>query len=59
MTAAFRLFAGSGGLDWPQVLALLAREAETPMGRELAAARSSTDLPASGGRSTRPAGRGP
>jgi len=47
MTAAFRLFAGSGGLEWPQVLALLAREAETPMGRELAAATlPSTDLPA-------------
>ena len=47
MIAAFRLFAGSGGLEWPQVLALLAREAETPMGRELAAATlPSTDLPA-------------
>ena len=33
---AFRLSAGVGGLEWPQVLALLAREARTPMGRELA-----------------------
>lgn len=38
MTGAFRLSAGSGGLEWAQVLALLAREARTPMGRELAAA---------------------
>jgi len=36
MTLAFRLSAGSGGLEWAQVLALLAREARTPMGRELA-----------------------
>jgi DNA mismatch repair protein MutS2 len=36
MSSAFRLSAGSGGLEWPQVLALLAREARTPMGRELA-----------------------
>src|SRR5258708_19999914 len=33
---AVRLSTGSGGLEWPQVLALLAREARTPMGRELA-----------------------
>ncbi|HSE03733.1 MAG TPA: endonuclease MutS2 [Methylomirabilota bacterium] len=47
MTTGFRLFAGSGGLEWPPVLALLAREARTPMGRELAAAaRPSTDLAA-------------
>jgi DNA mismatch repair protein MutS2 len=38
MSSAFRLSAGSGGLEWPQVLALLAREARTPMGRELAIA---------------------
>ena len=38
MTTAFRLSAGSGGLEWPEVLALLGREARTPMGRELAAA---------------------
>ncbi|HKC08020.1 MAG TPA: endonuclease MutS2 [Methylomirabilota bacterium] len=38
MSPAFRLSAGSGGLEWPQVLALLAREARTPMGRELATA---------------------
>ena len=38
MSPAFRLSAGSGGLEWPQVLALLAREARTPMGRELALA---------------------
>ncbi len=38
MTPAFRLSVGSGGLEWAQVLALLAREARTPMGRELAAA---------------------
>jgi DNA mismatch repair protein MutS2 len=36
MSPAFRFSAGSGGLEWPQVLALLAREARTPMGRELA-----------------------
>ena len=36
MSPAFRLSAGSGGLEWPQVLALLARETRTPMGRELA-----------------------
>jgi DNA mismatch repair protein MutS2 len=47
MTPAFRLSAGSGGLEWPEVLALLAREARTPMGRELAAATlPSTDAPA-------------
>ena len=38
MSPAFRLSVGSGGLEWPQVLALLAREARTPMGRELATA---------------------
>ncbi len=38
MSPAFRLSAGGGGLEWPQVLALLVREARTPMGRELAAA---------------------
>jgi DNA mismatch repair protein MutS2 len=38
MSPAFRLSAGSGGLEWPQVLALLARETRTPMGRELATA---------------------
>ncbi len=38
MSPAFRLSAGGGGLEWPQVLALLAREARTPMGRELALA---------------------
>jgi DNA mismatch repair protein MutS2 len=38
MSPPFRLSAGSGGLEWPQVLALLAREARTPMGRELASA---------------------
>ncbi|MFI5327278.1 MAG: endonuclease MutS2, partial [Candidatus Rokuibacteriota bacterium] len=38
MSPAFRLSAGSGGLEWPQVLALLAHEARTPMGRELATA---------------------
>ena len=38
MSPAFRLSAGSGGLEWPQVLGLLAREARTPMGRELATA---------------------
>ena len=47
MTTAFRLSTGSGGLEWPEVLALLAREARTPMGRELAAATlPSTDAPA-------------
>jgi DNA mismatch repair protein MutS2 len=30
-----RLSTGSGGLEWPEVLALLAREGRTPMGREL------------------------
>ena len=35
-THAVRLSTGSGGLEWPEVLALLAREARTPMGRELA-----------------------
>src|SRR5512144_2847619 len=34
--AAVRLSTGSGGLEWPEVLALLAREARTAMGRELA-----------------------
>jgi len=38
MSPAFRLSAGSGGLEWPQVLTLLAHEARTPMGRELATA---------------------
>ena len=38
MSPPFRLSVGSGGLEWPQVLALLAREARTPMGRELATA---------------------
>jgi DNA mismatch repair protein MutS2 len=33
---AVRLSTGSGGLEWPEVLALLAREARTAMGRELA-----------------------
>jgi DNA mismatch repair protein MutS2 len=33
---AFRLSAGSGDLEWTEVLALLAREARTPMGRERA-----------------------
>src|SRR6266851_1791550 len=32
--AAVRLSTGTGGLEWPEVLALLAREARTPMGRE-------------------------
>jgi DNA mismatch repair protein MutS2 len=36
--ATVRLSTGSGGLEWPEVLALLAREARTPMGRELAQA---------------------
>ena len=36
--AAVRLSTGSGGLEWPEVLALLAREARTAMGRELAQA---------------------
>ena len=35
---AVRLSTGSGGLEWPEVLALLAREARTPMGREEAQA---------------------
>jgi DNA mismatch repair protein MutS2 len=34
---ALRLATGSGGLEWTEVLALLAREARTPMGRERAA----------------------
>ena len=38
MSSAFRLAAGSAGLEWPEVLALLAREARTPMGREQTAA---------------------
>ena len=33
---SLRLSTKSGGLEWPEVLALLAREARTPMGRELA-----------------------
>jgi DNA mismatch repair protein MutS2 len=33
---AVRLSMRSGGLEWPEVLALLAREARTPMGRERA-----------------------
>jgi DNA mismatch repair protein MutS2 len=37
-THTVRLSTGSGGLEWPEVLALLAREARTPMGRELAQA---------------------
>src|SRR5690349_10323799 len=42
---AIRLSTGSGGLEWPEVLDLLAREARTPMGRELArAATPRTDL---------------
>ena len=36
--AAARLSTGSGGLEWPEVRALLAREARTAMGRELAQA---------------------
>jgi hypothetical protein len=36
--AAVRLSTGTGGLEWPEVLALLAREARTPMGREEAQA---------------------
>ena len=35
---AIRLATGAGGLEWPEVLDLLAREARTPMGRELARA---------------------
>ena len=35
---AVRLSTGSGGLEWPEVLALLARDARTPMGREEALA---------------------
>ena len=34
--AAVRLSTGSGGLEWPEVLALLARETRTAMGRDLA-----------------------
>jgi len=49
MSPAFRLSAGSGGLEWPQVLALLAREARTPMGRELATATLSFERGASEG----------
>ena len=37
-THAVRVSTGSGGLEWPEVLALLAREARTPMGRERAQA---------------------
>src|SRR6266446_6863247 len=36
--SAVRLSTGTGGLEWPEVLALLAREARTPMGREEAQA---------------------
>jgi DNA mismatch repair protein MutS2 len=36
--AAMRLSTGSGGLEWPEVLGLLAREGRTPMGREQALA---------------------
>ncbi|HJV57439.1 MAG TPA: hypothetical protein VJ971_15770, partial [Methylomirabilota bacterium] len=36
--ATVRLSTGSGGLEWPEVLALLAREGRTPMGRERAEA---------------------
>ena len=43
---AFRLSAGVGGLEWPQVLALLAREARTPMGRELALGTTPSAEPA-------------
>ena len=44
-TDAIRLSTGSGGLEWPEVLDLLAREARTPMGRERArAAAPRTDL---------------
>jgi DNA mismatch repair protein MutS2 len=47
MSAEFALSAGAGGLEWPEVLGLLAREARTPMGRELAAATvPSTDATA-------------
>ena len=42
---AIRLATGAGGLEWPEVLDLLAREARTPMGRERArAATPRTDL---------------
>jgi len=45
--ATFRLSTGSGGLEWTEVLALLAREARTPMGRERARETTPlTDLPA-------------
>ncbi|MGH7375522.1 MAG: endonuclease MutS2 [Candidatus Rokuibacteriota bacterium] len=33
---SLRLSTKSGGLEWPEVLALLARDTRTPMGRELA-----------------------
>jgi DNA mismatch repair protein MutS2 len=36
--ATVRISTGSGGLEWPEVLALLAREARTPMGHEEAEA---------------------
>ena len=36
--ATVRFSTSAGGLEWPEVLALLAREARTPMGRELAQA---------------------
>jgi len=41
----FRLSAGSGGLEWPEVRALLAREARTPMGRERALAMAPSAEP--------------
>ena len=48
MTASpptLHLAAGSGGLEWAEVLGLLAREARTPMGRERALdTRPVTDL---------------
>jgi DNA mismatch repair protein MutS2 len=43
--AAVRLSTGSGGLEWPEVLALLAREARTPMGREEARATTPSAEP--------------
>ncbi|HEU4438839.1 MAG TPA: endonuclease MutS2, partial [Methylomirabilota bacterium] len=44
---ALHLAAGSGGLEWAEVLGLLAREARTPMGRERALdTRPVTDLAA-------------
>ncbi|HEY7205218.1 MAG TPA: endonuclease MutS2 [Methylomirabilota bacterium] len=45
MTALLRLSAGSGGLEWAEVLDLLARETRTAMGRERAHATAPvTDL---------------